>query len=269
MDPFSILLAWPCYLLIEALVRYVGFAKSVESYSKIAIPFCDFIQSIILFYCKKLVEFFQWPSKIWGTIIKFVLLYICSPGWVVTDFLKSKIKYSDGIIIQKARQEFICLNNTDNIFVSVCFFLLTMAFHRSGFRIPDIFVGILFWRFISRSIEIAYAFTTDIIDANNQSGIEKGQRIQLALKSYLEIFLYSAAFYSVLSPHLTFGDVLLGALYVGTLTDVKFVTECVEFKHFVFVQVFTTLSLIILSIAGYLSNSKNVAIPHTHRPPRQ
>lgn len=261
---------------MEGLVRYSGFAVSVTSYPEVTIRIRDLTQCIQLFSWEdfiKLVELFQWKSKIWGTIIKFFLLYICSPGWFVTDCLKSKIKYSDGTIIQKARQEFICLNNTDNIFVSALLFLYAIAFHGSGFRIldiPDIFVGILFWRFVSRSIEIAYAFTADIIDANNQSGIGKGQRIQLALKSYLEIFIYSAAFYLALFPNVTsWGEALLNALYVGTLTNIDFVTKCNEFGYFVFVQIFATLSLIILGIAGYLSNSKNAAIEHTHRPSRQ
>lgn len=248
----SIFFAWLLYILLEVLVRYNGFIRSTASH-EVTCHCSDFIHD---------TASFQLQDRFWNLIfnpyciIKFILLYICSPGWAITNFLKSRICNADGSSVKTARKEFIISNNTDNIIVSTLLFFGTFALHLLKF-VPDIFIGFLFWRFMSRSIEITYAFGNDILNERNESGIEKNQRIQLALKSYLEIYIYSAAFYFVLSPHLaSLESAMLGALYVGTLTNISFVTNCIEMKYLVFLQVFATLSLIILSIAGYLGNAK-------------
>lgn len=182
---------------------------------------------------------------------------ILSPGWGVAAFFKSRIGDANGNNIKEARSRLIIANNSDNIIVSAIILALPIAIHLQELRVPEIIIGFIFWRFLSRSLKISYAFAVDILSKEYKSDIKQGQRILLALKSYMEIYLYSAALYSVLSPSLSsLESATLGALYVGTLTNISYVTDCIEIKHLVFVQVFATLSLIILSLAGYLSNAK-------------
>ncbi|OIN91034.1 MAG: hypothetical protein AUJ20_12410 [Comamonadaceae bacterium CG1_02_60_18] len=50
---------------------------------------------------------------------------------------------------------------------------------------------------------------------------------------------------------------MLASLYVGTMTNVPDVAKSLTFPHLVFLQVFSTLSLIVLSIAGYLAKTKS------------
>jgi hypothetical protein len=81
--------------------------------------------------------------------------------------------------------------------------------------------------------------------------------MKLAIRSYLEIFLFSAALYAVLSPSLQgISQSILASLYVGTLTNVPFVADKLCVPHIVFLQIFATLSLVLLSIAGYLGKVK-------------
>ncbi|MDZ4183670.1 MAG: hypothetical protein U1D97_01670 [Desulfuromonadales bacterium] len=223
----SIIISWPAYLLLEIIVRYLGFIRSTETDQRQGKP-----ASVSLF-C------------------------VLSPGWSMAYFFKEMIRDVDGYNVKEARGKFIVFNNSGNLLVSAILFSVPIAIHLQCQKVPEVVIGFLFWRFLSRSLEISRAFVDDILDTKNESGIDQGVRIKLALKSYAEIYIYSAALYSVLSPCLSsFEEATLGSLYVGTLTNITYVTENIEIKHLVFVQVFTTLSLIVLSIAGYLSNAK-------------
>lgn len=227
----SIIIAWPAYLFLEVVVRYLGFTRSTE------------------------------PTQRCGKPAQFSLFSALSPGWGVADLFKSKIGGADGNSIKEARGKFIVANNIDNIVVSALILSLPIAIHLQGLKVPEIIIGFIFWRFLSRSLEISRAFVDDVLNKENKSGIDQSTRIKLALISYVEIYLYSAALYSVISPSLaSLEAATLGSLYVGTLTNIVFVTDNIEIKHLVFVQIFATLSLIVLSIAGYLSNAKNETI---------
>jgi hypothetical protein len=120
--------------------------------------------------------------------------------------------------------------------------------------------GILFWRFISRIFEISYAFGRDVVKKEvNRSGLEKNERIQLALVSYSEIYLYSASFYVAFPPTESTVTATMIALNVGSLTNVGYVfaelNKVNQSAILVFIQVFATLSLVVLSLSSYISRS--------------
>jgi hypothetical protein len=114
-------------------------------------------------------------------------------------------------------------------------------------------------RFASRSYEITYAFVRDVFQTTTAStGLSKEERVRLALTSYLEIYLYSAAAYTVLPTPAPY-DALTLALNVGTLTNVGYAYSAVPNSfavNMVFVQVISTLSLVVLSLAAYLGRDK-------------
>lgn len=115
-------------------------------------------------------------------------------------------------------------------------------------------------RFVSRSVEIAYAFGRDVLQTHPSSTkLRKAQRVRLTLFSYLEIFLYSMAAYTMLPTVPSAREALILSLNVGTLTNVGYAyahPETPLVVILVFGQVISTLSLVVLSLAAYLSRTK-------------
>jgi hypothetical protein len=115
-------------------------------------------------------------------------------------------------------------------------------------------------RLVSRSFEIAYAFGLDVLQkSENTTGLDKFERIKLALVSYVEIFVYSAAAYLALPTTKSPLEAITLSLNVGTLTNVGFAfpdRASLLCHNIVFIQVFTTLSLVVLSLASYLSREE-------------
>jgi len=124
------------------------------------------------------------------------------------------------------------------------------------------------YRFISRSHEITMAFGIDVFTSGMpQSGkyLDNFKRLKLEVLSYFEIFLYSASFYvtiinsSDISTFILVLKSLLMSLSVGTLTNVGFSQNPDLLPLWVqilsFFQVFTSLSLVVLSLTVYVSRS--------------
>lgn len=117
------------------------------------------------------------------------------------------------------------------------------------------------FRYISRSFEISYAFGKDVLQENHpSSGLGKYDRIKLALMSYMEIFIYSASAYLILPTVKEPIDALSLSFNVGSLTNVGFAfgQDADLLSNMVFVQVFCTLSLVVLSLASYLSRTDKI-----------
>jgi hypothetical protein len=178
-----------------------------------------------------------------------------SPGYWLAMNCKRNSPRKLGCIALRAR--LISNYNVWNLLLSGLLLVAVTAVQREGFCFLNITIYFIAWRFISRSIEIALAFGNDITTSISASKLPNTARIKLAFKSYLEIFLFSAAYYSVSSSVLEgFRCSLMASLYVGTLTNVSWVADKLPIPHFVFLQVFATLSLVLLSIAGYLGKVK-------------
>lgn len=101
------------------------------------------------------------------------------------------------------------------------------------------------------------AFVADILSPDNRSGNVARDRLVLALWSYLEIFLYSGAFYVAwANADVRLSDAIVWSLGAGTLTTFDGVLEYSEWGMLVFVQIFASLSLVVLGVAGYLREKK-------------
>jgi len=122
-------------------------------------------------------------------------------------------------------------------------------------------VGFAAWRFVSRCLEIAYAFGLDVLNRRqNRSGLDKYERLKLALFSYAELYLLAAGLY--LSTPLADGKIycqpfraVIASLSVGSLTNVAYVVgePPSAWQLLPFLQVFATLSLVVLSLTIYVS----------------
>jgi hypothetical protein len=201
-----------------------------------------------------LVYFVGWKYASWKLASPHISMLV-SPGyWLARNCKRINPSEFKRVAL---RARLIANYNLWNLLLSAIVFAAVVATEHQGYAPFGITVAVIAWRSISRSFEIAIAFGNDITTPHSASRLSNGARMKLALRSYLEIFLYSAALYSVSSAKLEgLSQSMLASLYVGTLTNVPYVAERLPIPHFVFLQVFATLSLIVLSIAGYLGKVK-------------
>jgi hypothetical protein len=163
---------------------------------------------------------------------------------------------------KELRKRFVESNNYLNLGFSLVLALLCLwlrAFAPDSLLFPVASTAAMI-RLVSRSYEIAYAFGRDVFQTGKSStGLNKHQRVRLALLSYLEIYAYSAAAYTALPTLKTAADAVTLSLNVGTLTNVGYAFGCNPAPfvvNIVFFQVITTLSLVVLSLAAYLGRKK-------------
>ena len=191
------------------------------------------------------------------------ILMILSIGYAFADYFKGEEKGDK-------RKDFIKKCNFYNFLISL--FLMIFSWIAISMKFELILLILLFFngfRFISRSFEIIFSFGSDAIDNTNakgRSGLGKFERLKLAVISYFEIYIYSASFYMILLIHdksdqLWLLKSILMSLFVGTLTNVAYIHEALGPSNWQqllpFVQVFTTLSLVVLSLAAYVSRIEN------------
>ncbi len=204
-----------------------------------------------------LVYFTRLKYASWKLVTPHILMIVTPGYWIARNCKLSCEADSDS---PELRTKLISNFNLWNLVVSGGILLIVLTARSEGYYLLDIVTSVVAWRFVSRSFEIAIAFGKDITTSSRKSTLDNGDRMGLALRSYLEIFVYSAAFYACFSSKWTgVGQPFLDSLYVGTLTNVSEVAKSLDLSpHWVFIQVFATLSLIILSIAGYLGGVKKI-----------
>lgn len=185
---------------------------------------------------------------------------IVSPDYWWAFRFKSRISPSVALTERaEILRSFVIRNNRFNVVISAIILSLCLASAELAPSTPVFFFFATFAgiRFISRSYEITYAFVCDVLQQRpSTTELNKNARIRLAILSYLEIYLYSAAAYTALPTVKGGAEAITLALNVGTLTNVgyAFSKECTPFiVNVVFIQVITTLSLVVLSLAAYLS----------------
>jgi hypothetical protein len=207
-----------------------------------------------VFRISVLLYFTGWKFMTWKLAAPDISMFV-SPGyWLARNckhFSPPKFKR----VALRAR--LIVNYNLWNLLISSVVFVAVIATRHQGYAPLGIIVALIVWRSISRSAEIAIAFGNDIITSQSASKLTNRARMILAFRSYLEIFIFSAALYSVSSVKFEgFSQSILASLYVGTLTSVSSIADHLTIPHLVFLQVFATLSLVLLSIAGYLGKVK-------------
>ncbi|MDX9990186.1 hypothetical protein [Thiothrix unzii] len=185
------------------------------------------------------------------------IVILISPGYWLARYYKDKIK-SKKDNLPCHLKKFIKVNNKINLCLSLNLFaILSLLFYLNAIAF---FQSLIIWRFISRSFEIICAFSNDVINGHEQqkSSLTKFDRVKLALLSYVEIFFYSACFYLVTVKDIEPIKAFLISLGVGTFTNVNSdLFKCNEILAlFTYIQVFTTLSLVVLSLAIYVSRPK-------------
>lgn len=199
------------------------------------------------------------------------LWILISPGYFFSRNFKRKIQYKNRIFNSKAKKNskatFIKNANHHNLLLSSIIFSLVsiLGLLKSTINIYsfDTIVAFLIFfvifRTISRSIEIIYAFTNDVISPclANSSSLNKYDRIKLALNSYIENILNFSSLYYLHSHN--YKDVV-EALYTSigrnTLTNLNISNSDLFITLSTYGQVITSLTLVVLSLAIYVSRAK-------------
>lgn len=230
--------------------------------------FAFILYSIFVYIIKRVLYPFEKetaPLPITKWLCGYEYAIIVSPDYWWAFRFKSRIKSTISSHQKRdASKKYVIQNNKLNLIISIALAATCLtAFHSLGSShlLSTLLSALAVIRFISRSYEIAYAFGCDVFQQHDSStGLKKHERISLALYSYVEIFFYSAATYTVLPTITTALDAITLALNVGTLTNVGYAFSKPDTPFFVnilFVQVFSTLSLVVLSLAAYLSKNEN------------
>lgn len=177
-----------------------------------------------------------------------VLGILLTPDFLFASFYKNKLP-------KCKKAKFIYNSNWLNIILMFnigSLLLLT----QQNLHVP-LFLKVFFiFHLISRIVEISYAFYKDIIDVEKNTTIEAHQRIRLAVNSYLEIILLFAVIYFIYSSKSFQNSLLLsGSVSTFTFSSVKY--ESIKFKYITSIQIFSSLNLVILSIASYIGEKKS------------
>jgi len=189
---------------------------------------------------------------------------IVSPDYWWAFRFKSRIKGRvPNACMKEVLKSYVETNNKFNLLFSIVLAIVCLVLYCfiPSFLLSQTLFATAVIRFFSRSYEIAYAFGCDVFQLHESStGLKKHERIRLALFSYFEIFFYTAAAYTTLPTIDSASQAVTLALNVGTLTNVgyAFAESGASFvTNIIFVQVFATLSLVVLSLAAYLSRNEN------------
>ncbi|MCX4146900.1 MULTISPECIES: hypothetical protein [Paraburkholderia] len=209
----------------------------------------------------------EWiPGGEWAIIV--------SPGFWLSRCLANRTRPLPKPQSTSARRILITKSNLLNLVVSALIAsisLLAMLSTR-GALAWSLIADLAALRYISRTTEIAYAFGRDVLTpTENKSGLDKHARLGLALRSYCELFLLAIPVYLLCFPkYATPLKALTLSLCVGTLTNVGYgLPEDHGFRSLlIFPQVIATLSLVLLSLASYISRPEPESAPEAEAGPK-
>jgi hypothetical protein len=197
------------------------------------------------------------------------IIFFVSPGFWFARYFKKVLKQSAPDEQYKdLLKRYIVKNNHYNIAISVALlFAVSISYYL--FNGATYLLGVVIYRFISRSVEIIVAFGKDVTsNKDKNSSLSKYDRIKLAIKSYFEVFVFSSTLYMFM-PQIKGIDAIFVSLGTGTFTTVSNhiklpsyinmpyeTTDLYLMNIALFTQIFTTLSLVVLSLALYVSSEE-------------
>lgn len=184
---------------------------------------------------------------------------IMSPGYLFSRYYKNKIDGLEKSIRSKILNRYLKILNKINLHVSFVissFFLVSFSYLES--HIYLLLSGFITFRCISRMLEIILSFTNDVLSKINRSNLTKQDRIKLAAYSYIEMFFIMAPIYIINGTAPNSLIAISMSLSVGTLTNIGLVVtnNSAVYANIAFVQVIATMSLVVFSLAMYLSRDK-------------
>jgi hypothetical protein len=170
-----------------------------------------------------------------------------SPGYWLARYYKKRIMSFPENRNKHLLRLFIRRNNMLNLISSAI--ITVTSFHLLKVDSDETFFffilsAFVLFRLISRSFEIAFAFSKDVMSVKkSRSGLRKQRRIQLAIRSYIELFIISAPVYYAYGVAGSKIKAITLSLSIGSLTNIgaAFPKDYNYFANLVFIQVFAAL----------------------------
>lgn len=175
------------------------------------------------------------------------------------DYLSASV-FKDLSASRYCKTVFVKCWNTINLGISIFFLLFALVVVRYGELTVSMFF-LIYIRYFSRCFEISIAFAKDIFHKKIKQNtfLKKSDRVNLAGKSYIELYVLAATVYTVLIPDAKNNpfEAVVQSLNIGTLTNISGAQSIIgNYNIVIFVQVFSTMTLVVLSLAAYLNRDK-------------
>jgi len=253
-------------LLQYKLIAYLKTISNIIYLDSVIMLIIGYFLAVLIAYIVHLIAFGSTDEdikketgffliEIFKFLIQNHLISLIAPDFILAKFFKTKFKENEYY------EEFVEKSNYLNVILVVLIAFINMFSSINGMFI---FKSFFAFHIISRIFEITYAFYNDITDDENNSGLKSNQRISLAVNSYFEIIILGGIFYYLFSDQLlknlgqnNFIDYLI---YSGTVSTFNFgfnEDTTVQLKTITLIQVFSSLNLVILSVAKYVSEKNN------------
>ena len=200
-----------------------------------------------------------------------VLELILSPTYFFADYKKSKRESKDLNIAPMIKKFNVIYLLIASLLALVLHIYPPISAYEKGLGDAFIYMAlVIIWIFpLSRANEIIYAFYRDAIEKLNgkpsRSNLKYGERIQLAVKSYIELILNFASIYILLPPCFFDNKITsyTDALYFSgvTITTLGYgdISPSHVFPQFLSIyQVLCGFSLIVVSFAVYTARGIEV-----------
>ncbi|PSW61875.1 hypothetical protein C0W54_08515 [Photobacterium kishitanii] len=199
-----------------------------------------------------------------ATLARNYVWLLLSPGYFFSKLFKEKIKD-----IKKSRDvkaDFIKSSNKSNLLSSSIVFLVITVLDLLQTKIDihvysiiyNFLIGFVSFRVLSRSSEIIYAFVNDVFDDEKDATtlLTKFDRIKLALNSYVENILNFASLYFLYSENKSSLSCLFDSIGRSTISNVSPAKDDFLLNIAIYGQVVTSLVLVVLSLAVYVSRKR-------------
>lgn len=200
--------------------------------------------------------------------IKEGVLYILSLDYWSVSSYKSRHHGADN---KDKKSEFIKKSNLLNLILTIGSFVgIVFAMGKIGVadtsHISILLKLILGVRVLSRAVEIIVGFTKDIFDEKKTSSLNSGDRLKLAMTSLLEMTISFAMIYFLFQVSFGIEPVeipslkqsVFNSIGVSTLTGVSFYDSNSWLQNlFIVLHLLTSMSLIVLSLAKYISSKES------------
>lgn len=161
---------------------------------------------------------------------------------------------------KEKRKQYIVVANYLNLIITSIFFIIMLVIDIKNNLLFNNIKFLLLFRTISRSIEIIIAFTNDTLkNTIPKSNLNKFERIFLAVHSYFDILLMYSILYYCFNFSTDINTVYHGLIYsfcINTVTNIGiFDYKTLSFfkSTLIFLQVFTVMTLVVVSFAIYAS----------------
>ncbi len=210
--------------------------------------------------CHKPCQFCVWCKELIKSILRSAL-YILSWDFYFAKICKDKIKKEE-TDEQKQKDKlaaYIRRANVTNLIISSAFCLLTYFLKNltSCKMLLNILLGVMIYRFVSRTLEINVSFLLDCIKARKASNLNRTDRIMLAFLSLVEEAVLFLGVYTFAFAEQEWLRPILWGLHSFILSPANVKCAPPVFSFIAIYQVMSSVILLTISFATYISNNQN------------